>query len=330
MERKIKLIGRQHINGLVLVTVVTTIAYLVSQQFSVVSSLTVGLVIALLVSNLFRLPDSITPGAVFASKYLMRLGIILLGLRISFNQVAEVGFAGLILVVIVVVGTFFGVIVLGKVLNLSKNTSILLGAGFAICGNTAIAAISPTINAKREETAYAVGLVTLFGTISIGALPLFASLLGLSEQRFGAWAGAAVHDVGQVVATAEVIGGAALTIAVIVKLTRMLLLAPMLIAISAKFNVAAGAKMRAAIPPFILLFIGVLSLNSLLTIPVQVIDMGKTVSILLLTAGITGMGMGVKWRNLITVGGNPLIAATIAWVLIATGSLGLIVALGVA
>lgn len=330
MEREIRFISSKNRPGLLLVLGITAVSYFVSEQFGFISPLTIGLVFALVISNLFELPEKINPGAVFASKSLMRAGIVLIGLRISYDQITEVGFAGLVLVVIVVIGTFFGALTLGKLFGLSSNTSILIGAGFAICGNTAIAAISPTINAKREETAYAVGLVTMFGTLSIAALPIFGGLLNLSEERFGAWAGAAVHDVGQVVATAEIVGGAALTVAVIVKLTRMLMLAPMLIAISAKFNSSQGIKLRAAVPRFILAFITVLTINSLIELPAVVTDWGKIISTLLLTAGITGMGLGVKWRSLVAVGGRPLVVASIAWVLVAAISLTIIAVLNVA
>jgi uncharacterized integral membrane protein (TIGR00698 family) len=315
---------------LLLIAAITALAYFISQQVSFISPLTIGLVAALLLSNIFTLPTSISPGANFASKTLMRAGIVLIGLRISYDQIAEVGMPGLILVVIVVIGTFFGALALGKIFKVSGNTAILIGAGFSICGNTAIAAISPAINAKREETAYAVGLVTLFGTLSIAALPILGTLLGLSEARFGAWAGAAVHDVGQVVATAEVIGGGALAVAVIIKLTRMMLLAPMLIVITTKFNARADAKLRSIIPTFILLFVAVVTLNSLVELPTNMVDNGKIASTLLLTAGITGMGLGVKWRSLIQVGGKPLLVATITWIIVAAGSLGLIALLNVA
>ena len=330
MEREIKLISGANRNGLLLVAAITAISYLISQQFSFISPLTIGLISALLLSNIINLPQSFAPGALFASKTLMRAGIVLIGLRISYDQITEVGIPGLILVVTVVVGTFFGALALGKFSKVSSNTSILIGAGFSICGNTAIAAISPAINAKREETAYAVGLVTLFGTISIAVLPALGTVLGLTEARFGAWAGAAVHDVGQVVATAEVIGGGALAVAVIIKLTRMLLLAPMLIAISAKFNASATTKLRSVIPVFILLFIAVVTINSLMELPANLVDYGKTASTLLLTAGITGMGLGVKWKSLTQVGGKPLLVAIITWIIVAAGSLGLIVLLNVA
>lgn len=330
MEREIKLISGANRNGLLLVAVITALSYLISQQFSFISPLTIGLISALLLSNIINLPQSFAPGALFASKTLMRAGIVLIGLRISYDQITEVGIPGLILVVTVVVGTFFGALALGKFFRVSTNTSILIGAGFGICGNTAIAAISPAINAKREETAYAVGLVTLFGTISIAALPALGTVLDLTEARFGAWAGAAVHDVGQVVATAEVIGGGALAVAVIIKLTRMLLLAPMLIAITAKFNASSTTRLRSVIPVFILLFIAVVTINSLIDLPANLVDYGKTASTLLLTAGITGMGLGVKWKSLTQVGGKPLLVAIITWIIVAAGSLGLIVLLNVA
>jgi uncharacterized integral membrane protein (TIGR00698 family) len=260
----------------------------------------------------------------------MRIGIVLLGLRISFEQISKIGLPGLVLVLTIVVTTFFGVIALGKVLNVSKNTSILIGAGFAICGNSAIAAISPTINAKREETAYAVGLVTAFGTISIAVLPILAQLLGLTNEQAGAWSGAAVHDVGQVIAAAEVIGGSALTVAIIIKLTRMLMLVPMLIGLSLRFPSTDKPGVRTAVPGFIVFFTIVVSLNSFLTIPVGIQDAGKTISTLLLTAGIAGMGLGVKWRDLKNIGGKPLLLAILAWIIIGFGSLMLIKLLNVA
>jgi len=330
VEREINFLARQHRDGLLLVGAISIMAYLISDQLGVISPLTIGLVAALLLSNFTKLSDRFDSGALVASKTLMRIGIVLLGLRISFEQIAEIGFNGLILVMLVVVLTFFGALALGKLLKISKHTSILIGAGFAICGNTAIAAISPTINAKREETAYAVGLVTLFGTISIAALPIAGSILNLSEVRFGAWAGAAVHDVGQVVATAEVVGGAALAVAVIVKLTRMLMLAPMLIALTVKYPNAASVGVKKLVPFFILAFLAVVTLNSLISLPEAASSIGKTASTLLLTAGITGMGLGVKWHNLQKLGGKPLLLASIAWLIVAAGSLILIVLLNVA
>jgi uncharacterized integral membrane protein (TIGR00698 family) len=330
VEREINFLAKQHRSGLLLVGTISVLAFWLSEQLEVISPLTIGLLAALALSNFVKLSDRFDSGALIASKFLMRAGIVLLGLRISFDQIAEIGFNGLLLVILVVVLTFFGALALGKLLKLSQHASILIGAGFAICGNTAIAAISPTINAKREETAYAVGLVTMFGTISIAVLPLAGSILNLSEVRFGAWAGAAVHDVGQVVATAEVIGGAALATAVIVKLTRMLMLAPMLIALTVKFGNAANVGVKKLVPFFILAFLAVVTVNSLTSLPDAAISIGKTASTLLLTAGITGMGLGVKWRSLQNLGGKPLLLASIAWIIVAVGSLILIVLLNVA
>jgi uncharacterized integral membrane protein (TIGR00698 family) len=315
---------------LLLVTAITAIAYFSSNAIGFISPLTIGLLMALILSNLTNLPTRLDLGAQFASKTLMRIGIVLLGLRISFEQISKIGLPGLVLVLIIVVTTFFGAIALGKVLNVSKNTSILIGAGFAICGNSAIAAVSPAINAKREETAYAVGLVTAFGTISIAVLPILAQLLGLTNEQAGAWSGAAVHDVGQVIAAAEVIGGSALTVAIIIKLTRMLMLVPMLIGLSLRFPSTDKPGVRTAVPGFIVFFTIVVSLNSFLTIPVGIQDAGKTISTLLLTAGIAGMGLGVKWRDLKNIGGKPLLLAILAWIIIGFGSLMLIKLLNVA
>ena len=151
MELKINFIAGQQRAGLLLVGAIAAVSFLISLQYSFISSLTIGLVIALLLSNTIKVSQKFNAGAVFASNTLMRAGIVLLGLRISFDQITEIGAKGLLLVVTVVVGTFFGAIGLGKLLKVEQNTSILIGAGFAICGNTAIAAISPSIEMTAFE-----------------------------------------------------------------------------------------------------------------------------------------------------------------------------------
>lgn len=187
----------------------------------------------------------LAPGLSVASKRLMRAGVVLLGLKLSLVDIAGLGWVAITSTVVIVLLTFVGTFWLGRWLRLPGHQPLLIASGFAICGASAIGAVSGVVKAKDEETATPVALVTLFGTLAIAVLPALWHPLGLSTVQFGHWVGAGVHDVGQVVATAQIAGTTALAVAVVVKLTRVVMLAPIVAAVSVlerrRMSVAAGA-----------------------------------------------------------------------------------------
>ena len=142
------------------------------------------------------------------------------------------GFPGLVVVLLAVTVTFFGAQWLGRRMGVSPDLSLLIGTGYSICGVSAVAAMNGVVGADEEEAAYAIGLVTLAGSLSIVVLPLLGTILGMTPADFGTWVGGAVHDVAQTVATASTKGDAALAAAIVVKLTRVALLAPLVVGVA--------------------------------------------------------------------------------------------------
>ena len=212
--------------GLLLVGIAVVLAFALGEVVDV-SPLVGGVVLGVIVANVGLLRPALAPGLTFATKRLMRAGVIMLGLRLSLDQVRDLGLIGALAVVAVVVASFFGIQGLARLMGVRAGLGLLVATGYSICGASAVAAMEPLADADEEEVAYAIGLVTLCGSLSIIVLPAIGHAIGLGVEQFGTWAGAGVHDVGQVTATASAYAEASLAPALLVKLTRVVLLAPM-------------------------------------------------------------------------------------------------------
>ncbi len=262
------------------------------------------------------------PGLGFSAKSLMRVGVVLLGLKLSLVDIAGLGIVGILTTVGVVILAFFGTLLLGKAFALPGQQSLLIATGFAICGASAIGAMSNVTKAKREDTAVAVALVTLCGTLAIAVLPLLWHPLGLSELQFGHWVGAGVHDVGQVVATASLAGSAALAIAVVVKLTRVLMLAPVIaIASVIERRKVIDGELETRRPPvmplFVAGFIVAILARTFVTIPESLLSAADIAQTVVLSMALFGLGTAVNLRTLLRTDWRALVTGLMAWVLIA-------------
>ena len=207
---------------------------------------------------------------------------------------------------------------------MSPGLGLLVGTGYGICGASAVAAMEPLSRADEEETAYAIGLVTLCGSLSILVLPVVGRLLDLDDATFGTWAGAGVHDVGQVTATASAWAAAALPTATIVKLARVLLLAPLVAGVglwqrrrSDEPSDPTEARPAPLVPLFIALFIGAIAVRATDVLGTPALDAIGDVERALLTAGMFGLGAGVSVVRLRRLGGRPLVLGLASWVLVA-------------
>ncbi|HBZ62963.1 MAG TPA: putative sulfate exporter family transporter, partial [Acidimicrobium sp.] len=280
-------------------------------------------------SNLGLLPDECRVGLGFAARNLLRLGIVLLGLQLSFSQVRELGAPGLVLVIVVVAATFTGTQWLGKKMGLSPGLSLLVATGFSICGASAIAAMRPVSDADDDDMAYAIALVTICGTLAIFLLPAIGEIIGFSGAQFGSWVGASVHDVAQTVATAASGNDDAQDAAIVVKLTRVMLLAPLVAAVSftlrrklSHTNITDSNTQKAKLPPivplFIIGFIAAISINSSFNLPSELVSNVKWLEKSLLACALAGLGAGVDIKKLRRVGTRPLALGLISWMLIAT------------
>ena len=196
------------------------------------SPLLVAIVVGATLANTGRLSPRLEPGLAVASRRLLRLGVALLGLQLALGDVLRLGWGVIGVVVAVVVLGIAGGVVVGRLLGLSRSQTLLIAGGFSICGAAAAAAVDGVIESDDEELVTSVALVVLFGTAMIPLLPLLAGWIGLAPAQAGMWAGASIHEVAQVVAASSVIGSGALAVGVVVKLGRVLLLAPVLAVIS--------------------------------------------------------------------------------------------------
>lgn len=318
--------------GLVAAALVTGAALAAHRVVPQISTLVVAVTAGMALGNLPTIRpavgptvDVLRPGLAVAAKRLLRLGVVFLGARLSLGQVVDLGLPALTLVIGTVVATFFGTQYIGRRLGLSSGLSLLVATGYSICGASAIAAMESSSDADEEEVALSIGLVTVAGTLAMFALPVLARTLGLSDDQFGAWVGASVHDVAQVVAAASTGGAAVLSVAVVVKLTRVVLLAPIVAAtnvVRSRNTHHAGADGAPPLMPlFVGGFLGMMLLRTAGLIPDSAVEASSTISNLLLATALVGLGAGVRIDRLRRLGRAPFVLGALAWLLVAGVSL---------
>ncbi len=318
---------RQLLPGVAVAFVVSLVAFVVHERVAVISPHVVSVFFGMLGATFGRIDQAFRPGLRFAAKRVLRAGIVLLGFRLSLTELGQLGPRALAAVVAVVVATFLGTQWLARRLGLRPSLGLLMATGYSICGASAIAAVEPFADADEEEVAYAIALVTLCGTLAIVVLPPLGTLFGMPDGVFGAWVGASVHDVGQVVAAASTHGPASLAAAVIVKLVRVAMLAPLLafVAIGARRRRGSDAVDNATRPPvlplFIVLFLAAVAIRSTGVISTEWLVRIKDLETILLGMGLVGLGSNVDLRKLRAVGGAPLVLGLGSWALVAVVSL---------
>ncbi|OFR86439.1 hypothetical protein HMPREF2863_03970 [Micrococcus sp. HMSC067E09] len=286
--------------------------------------------------NLAAVPERLCPGIAFAAKPVLRTGIVLLGLQLALGDVLALGWGVIGLVVAAVGITFAATLALGRALRLPWDLIALVASGFSICGAAAVAAADSVVRARREMAATAIGLVVLFGTLMIPLMPLATGAFGLSEEAAGLWIGASTHEVAQVVAAGGLVGSAALSVAVTVKLARVVMLAPVMASLAAAQRrrdarssalpddgSAASASRPPLVPWFVLGFVAAMLLRSTGLLPAGVLDAAAAVQQLLLATAMAALGLGVHLRSIVQVGPRPLVlgAASTA-VAVAVGGAG--------
>jgi len=318
--------------GLVFVGVVTFVGFNIHWKFETISPLVASLVLGVLIGNIISIPKILVSGQKFAAKKVLRFGIVLLGTQLALKQVIDLGGRELIVVVGVVALTFLGTLWLGPRLGVSKSLSLLIATGFSICGASAVAAMDGVVEADEEEVTYAIALVTLCGSLAIVLLPLLRNVLGLSDpQLFGSWVGASVHDVAQVIATSSTGGDTAVQAATVVKLSRVVLLAPLVACVSiwvrrSSSGLVAKAKKAdktrvSVVPLFVVGFLVMIAVRTTGIIPDNLLSKLKTIEQVCLASALVGLGSDVRVSRLIKVGGRPLLLALISWFGIAVVSL---------
>jgi uncharacterized integral membrane protein (TIGR00698 family) len=291
------------------------------------NALTAAVLLGVVVRALHPLPGWALAGTAFARRTLLQVGIVLLGLELSVGELRELGAPTVVMVCVVVALTFGVTRWLGRLAGLPEAMSLFIATGFSICGVSAIVAMSGTRRHEDEDVATAVALVTVCGSLAILVLPLLRGPLGLSQHEFGVWVGASVHDVGQVVATAGGVGTVALGTAVLVKLVRVLLLAPMvtMAAVSARRSARDGSGGSAAdvplVPAFVVGFLLMVAVRSAGLVPDGLLDLAATARTVLLAAALFSLGASLDLRSLAVTGRRAAAVGLASWVLVAGTSL---------
>lgn len=316
--------------GLALALAGVLVAWSVHRLVAWVPMLTASVVLGIAAAHLPRLRGFVRgparPGLSLAGRRLMRIGIVLLGLALGLDQVLRLGWATVAMVAAVVAATFFGTLWLGRRLGLPGDQPLLIATGYSICGASAIGAVSEVSGSDEEDVASSVALVTLCGTLAIAVLPLLQAPLGLSDPEFGRWVGASVHDVGQVVATAQTAGPGALGEAVLVKLMRVAMLAPLVAAVAFSMRArrrgvrTSSGRRPAPVPLFVAGFLAAAALRATGVLPDVALEWAHTAQELLLAAALFGLGSAVHLPTLARTGGRAALLGLAAWVVVAGAS----------
>ena len=273
----------------------------------------VAVVLGLVIGNVRPLTPAAGPGIGFASKQILRLGVVLLGARLTFGDVVAIGAPTVGVVVITMTVAFLSVALVGRAVGISPKLATLIGVGTAVCGNSAIVATSPIIDADEAEISFAVATITIFGTAALLLFPLIAALVDLPDRMFGFWAGLSINDTSQVVAAAAAYSEEALDVATVVKLVRNAFMAPLILLIA--WWTARGTTDRAdgsvrssvlkAFPLFLLGFLALAALRSVGVLGEEVAATFGAAATLCITIAIAGVGLATRVSELRQVGLRP-------------------------
>jgi len=309
------------------------------------SPLVIGIVMGIFYANTLhnQTPKAWQSGITFSGKKILRFAIVIYGFRITFQQIAEVGMDGFLVSLIMLTSTLILGSWLGtKIFGMEKDTSILTASGAAVCGAAAVLATEPVLKAEEYKTAIAVSMVVLFGTISMFLYPVLyttiienaTGFLHMTAREFGIYVGGTIHEVAQVVAVPASVPGAPTEMAdaaVIVKMTRVIMIAPMLIVLglylawsakktsNEKEGGEVSGKTKLVIPWFAVYFIMVAGFNSFHLIPQNIVDIINEIDTFLLTMAMTALGMGTIFAKFKGLGLAPIYTALSMFIWLVVG-----------
>jgi uncharacterized integral membrane protein (TIGR00698 family) len=302
------------IPGLLLATVIAVLARgLAANLPPFIADVTVALLIGLAIGQVLGARIApIRAGAAVAAQTVLRAGVVLLGARLSLDQVVAIGLPATVVVALTLTTVFLSVLVIARAAGVEKSLGVLLAVGTAVCGNSAIIATAPVIGARGREVTYAVATITLFGTLAVLLYPVIGHLIGMDDIAFGLWSGIAVNDTSQVVAASSAYSPAALEVATVVKLIRNAMMAPLLVLIAWQWASASGrqpgtrAGLRRAVPVFVLGFVAMAGLRSAGVVDAPLAAILDQAARWLILIALAGVGLSIRLAELRSVGPRPL------------------------
>lgn len=308
--------------GLLLVLFITLIGYFgtgyineaLKLQFE---SLTLVILLGIFIKNTLGIKDHYQSGIQFSLKKLLKLGIVLMGLKLNLVTLITLGPRFLILVMLFVPFILIVSMILGRMFKLTGHLSALLGVGSCICGASAILAVAPCIQAEERDSIIAVSIVSLLGTIGVLVFSAFGFGFNMDPVLYGTWSGLSLQGVAHAIAAALALGEESGAIGTLIKMTRVLMLVPVSLFLSYQFSSSDGQteRKRAQFPLYILLFALVAVGNSLLPIPGPLVDFGKFISKFSILMAMTALGLCVDLKDLLKRGQKALLFGSLIFVI---------------
>lgn len=291
--------------GLALVFALAAAAWVLDRVNGVFAMLALAVLLGMVVGNVWGLPARCLPGVQFAKARLLRAGIVLYGLRLTVQDVAEVGAGSVVSAGLMLVSTFLLAVWIGRyVFKMDRDIAILIGAGSGICGAAAVVATASVLRADADKQTVALATVVVFGTVGIFLYPAMVGWWGMDDAAYGVYIGSSVHEVAQVVAAGQAIGAPVADAAVTTKMVRVMMLAPFLLMLSFALQRGSG---RAAVPWFALGFVGMVLFNSLQWLPAALVEVLLFVDNWLLAMAMAALGLTTRFAAFREAGWKPLL-----------------------
>ncbi|MBG9454564.1 membrane protein [Lysinibacillus sphaericus] len=304
--------------GILLTLIIALVAKYISTFpfFSILGQLVIAIILGMAWRAAFKVQDTWQIGITFSSKKLLRLGIILLGMRLNLMDIYNAGASVFLIAFINLVFALLVVYGLTKVFHVDKKLGILTACGTAICGAAAVVAIAPQIKANEKETAVGAAIVALLGTVFTLVYTVLYSVFNLTPTEYGIFAGGTLHEIAHVIAAASAGGNEAIDMAVIVKLTRVALLVPVAIVIGILYRRMDKKQEKegfslSIIPWFILGFLAMSAINSLGIVPANVAQTFVNTAYILIGMAMAGLGLNVDIKTFKQLGVKAFIAGLI-------------------
>ena len=309
--------------GLLFASSLAVIATLLGRLAPIIGGPVFGIVLGILISNIFGKPKSTRQGLTFSSKKILQWSIIALGGGLSLTQVYKVGLSSLYVMIFTLSAAFITAYGFGRLMGIPLKLTSLIGMGTAICGGSAIAAISPIIEAEDKDIAYSISTIFMFNVIAVLIFPPIGHLLGFTDNAFGLWAGTAINDTSSVVAAGYAYSNAAGAYATIVKLTRTTMIIPIslifavVIAIQKKREANRSGEVnysfRKIFPWFIVWFLVASLLNTVGVINTQAAGIITEIGKFFIVVALSAIGLNTDLKQMLKTGFKPILLGLIVW-----------------
>mgnify|MGYP000919998803 FL=1 len=316
---------REYMDGILYAMLFAVPAYVLGLYFPIVGGPVFGILLGMLFAKKRR-PKKTESGIRFTGNKILQYAIILLGFEMNLFHVVEVGGQSLYVMVFTLAAAFLAAFLMGKVLGLDRDMTALVGAGTAICGGSAIAAVAPVIGAKDRDVVISIATIFFFNVLAVFIFPFLGHTMGMSDQGFGMWAGTAINDTSSVVAAGYAYSYDAGAYATIVKLTRTLMIVPVclffsLLVMKGAKESGAGFSLRRIFPMFVLYFIVACIVNTTGIIPAEVSHGLGTLGKFAIVLAMSAIGLNTDLPSLVKNGLRPLVLGIVCWIAVAGTSL---------